>query len=341
MAYRIPASFAVAAARMASERDVDLPKILVEAGLSPFSTRPHDLRLSEQQAVRLAAALRRATNDELFGLGAAPVPRGTLQMLSYAMASVSTLREAIDRLATLVKPIAGFPDIELDLRGEHCAFRLVPPSDDGPDHLLTVCGMAIADRIIGWAIGRATPKVRVDFPFPEPSNSDDIALLLGDHIRYDVADSPALILPTNVLNSAIAHDEKSVLDYVARAPGKWLTGEPDTLPLAKQVRWLIERDLSQQHIATADDLAAALLTSVPTLRRRLREEGTSLRQIRDDVLASTARAALRTTDAAIATIASRLGFSETSAFTRAFGRWTGESPARYRARNRPAAGAGS
>lgn len=341
MAYRIPASFAVAAATMASERDVDLPKLLVEAGLSPISTRPHDLRLSEQQAVRLAAAVRRATNDELFGLGPAPVPRGTLRMLSYAMASVSTLREAIDRLATLVKPIAGFPDIELDVRGEHCAFRLVSPSDDGPDHLLTVCGMAIADRIIGWAIGRATPKVRVDFPFPEPSNSADIALLLGDDIRYDVADSPALILPTSVLNSGIAHDENSVLDYVARAPGKWLTGEPDTLPLAKRVRWLIERDLAEQHIATADDLAAALLTSVPTLRRQLRDEGTSLRQIRDDVLATTAKTSLRTTDASIGAIASRLGFSETSAFTRAFGRWTGESPARYRARSRTAAGAGS
>ncbi|OXM66364.1 MULTISPECIES: AraC family transcriptional regulator [Amycolatopsis] len=332
MAYRIPASFAVAAVELAVERGIDLPRLLVEAGLSPIRTRPHDLRVTAEQAVRLAVALRRMTGDELFGLGAAPVPRGTLHILSHAMAGVPTLREGIDRLAMLVKPLAGFPDLELEPCGRDHALRLHVPPGAGP--LLTVMVAAIADRIIGWAIGRATPKVRVEFPFPEPPNSADIALLLGEEIRYGAGEFPALILPASALASPIAHDEQSVVDYVARAPGEWLASEPGTLPLARRVRQLIERGLARRHIVTAEELAAALTTSVPTLRRQLRQEGSSLREIRDEVLAKTAETALRTTDDPIASIATRLGFSETSAFTRAFHRWTGEAPARYRARLR-------
>jgi AraC-like DNA-binding protein/NAD(P)-dependent dehydrogenase (short-subunit alcohol dehydrogenase family) len=334
MPYRIPASFAAAAASMARERGVDLPALLIESGMSPLGTHVDDLRLSEDQAVRLAVAVRRRTDDELLGLGSPPVPRGTLRMLSYAMAGVSTLHEAIDRLSTLVRPLAGFPDIELEQRDGCWALRLDLPPDDSPDHVLSVISTAVADRIIGWAIGRTTPKVGVEFPFPEPPNGRDIARLLGADIRYDVPQSPALILPAGVLASGVALDVQSVLDYVARAPGEWLTNEPDPLPIDTRVRQLIERDLVRQHIATADEIAAALAISVPTLRRRLRTAGTSLRRIRDDVLADRARTALRTTDEPIGSIAARLGFSETSAFTRAFHRWTGEPPARDRAHNR-------
>lgn len=330
MAYRIPGSFAVAAVRLARERGVDLPRLLVEAGLSPISTRPDDFRLSEDQAVRLAVALRRMTGDELLGLGSAPVPRGTLHILSYAMAGVSTLREAVDRLAMLVRPLAGFPDLALEPHGEHYALRLHLP----PDALLTVVGVAVADRIIGWGIGCPTPKVRVELPFPEPPNSADVSLLLGDDIRYDVEGAPALVLPASALASPIAHDEQSVVDYLARAPGAWLTGASASPPLAKRVRRLIEHDLARRHVTTADELAAAVVTSVPTLRRRLREEGSSLRRIRDDVLVKAAESALKSTGEPIAAIAARLGFSETSAFTRAFRRWTGESPARFRLRHR-------
>lgn len=336
MAYRIPASFVTGMATVALQRGIDLPRLLVESGLSPINARTRDFRVSERQVTRLAAIARRLTGDDLFGLGNAPMPRGTLRILSYAMANVSTLHEAIERMATLVEPLESFPSLSLESRGEHSALSIAIERDDSPDHVLTVLVMAMTDRIISWAIGRTTPKVRVEFPFPKPSNSADVSLLLGEHIRYGIAGSPALVLPTSVLDTRIRHDEQAVLDYVARAPGEWLAAEPDPLPLARRVRRLIERDLARQHIATADELAAALLTSVPTLRRQLREEGSSLRQIRDEVLAKTAQTALRTSDEPIATIAARLRFSETSAFTRAFHRWTGEAPIRYRARHRAA-----
>jgi len=70
--------------------------------------------------------------------------------------------------------------------------------------------------------------------------------------------------------------------------------------------------------------------SPQTLRRKLAAEGTSLREIRETVLRDAAVTALVQGEEPIAEIAERMGFSEPSAFTRAFRRWTGSPPSAYR-----------
>lgn len=72
-----------------------------------------------------------------------------------------------------------------------------------------------------------------------------------------------------------------------------------------------------------------LSISVPHLRRLLRQEGTSLNQLREEVLRDAAVAGLRRGET-VEDLSARLGFSEPSAFRRAFKRWTGSTPSSYR-----------
>jgi AraC-like DNA-binding protein len=68
------------------------------------------------------------------------------------------------------------------------------------------------------------------------------------------------------------------------------------------------------------------------LQRTLRAEfGTSVREIRDATLRDEAIESLESEKESLTDLSCRLGFSEVSAFTRAFRRWTGSSPAQYRA----------
>jgi AraC-like DNA-binding protein len=70
-----------------------------------------------------------------------------------------------------------------------------------------------------------------------------------------------------------------------------------------------------------------------TLRRRLAEEGTSLRALVDEVRATLAAEFLRSGSLTVAEIAHRLGYVEQSSFSQAFKRWHGVSPRAYAARS--------
>jgi AraC-like DNA-binding protein len=78
------------------------------------------------------------------------------------------------------------------------------------------------------------------------------------------------------------------------------------------------------------EIATQLHMSDRSLRRRLSEEGVSFREIRARYMADQSRHLLRNPGMRVEEIAAALGYSETCAFTRAFQKWTGRSPRRYR-----------
>ncbi|WP_156392259.1 MULTISPECIES: AraC family transcriptional regulator [unclassified Nocardioides] len=78
------------------------------------------------------------------------------------------------------------------------------------------------------------------------------------------------------------------------------------------------------------ELAAALLTTERTLRRRLAEEGTSFRKLSDHVRFSIAIDLLESGGASVQQVAGHLRYGDTSAFTHAFRRWAGVSPRAFR-----------
>jgi AraC-like DNA-binding protein len=78
-------------------------------------------------------------------------------------------------------------------------------------------------------------------------------------------------------------------------------------------------------------MARLLKMSVRTLHRRLSDEGTSHKQLLEQLRRELAATYLRERAIAISEAAYLLGFSEPSAFHRAFRRWTGQTPAEFRA----------
>ena len=102
---------------------------------------------------------------------------------------------------------------------------------------------------------------------------------------------------------------------------------PDTLGarlheiLAEELRW---------GIPSIDVVAHRLGMSSRTLRRRLDEEGTTFRDAIDETRAAMARAYVRDRRMPLTEVSFLLGFSEPSAFHRAFKRWTGSTPGAFR-----------
>ena len=82
--------------------------------------------------------------------------------------------------------------------------------------------------------------------------------------------------------------------------------------------------------AMSDRIAGTLDLHRRTLHRQLRQQDTSFRQVLDEVRYDTARHLLRLTDMPLLQVATSLGYGDVTAFTRAFRRWSGASPGRFR-----------
>jgi AraC-like DNA-binding protein len=102
--------------------------------------------------------------------------------------------------------------------------------------------------------------------------------------------------------AATTTGRSSFTDRVRRAAASSLAEHPSLVKIARQVG-----------------------ISARTLRRHLEQEGTSLRAIVDDIRRERADELLAA-GTPVKEIAFVLGFSETSAFSRAYKRWTGRSP---------------
>lgn len=90
------------------------------------------------------------------------------------------------------------------------------------------------------------------------------------------------------------------------------------------------REQMDRGTVQAEAIARRLHMSRYTLYRRLRRENQSFASVLEEVRRQTAQVYLAGTRIPLSDIALRLGFSEQSAFSRAFRRWTGVSPLQYR-----------
>jgi AraC-like DNA-binding protein len=102
--------------------------------------------------------------------------------------------------------------------------------------------------------------------------------------------------------------------------------------LSERTRNAIARSLSEG-VPKLEQIARSLGLSARSLHRRLADEGLSYQSLTDDTRRDLAEGMLAEDQHSLSEIAFLTGFSEQSAFTRAFKRWTGVTPAQYRKSN--------
>ena len=114
------------------------------------------------------------------------------------------------------------------------------------------------------------------------------------------------------------------------------TAAPDAEDFADALRRLLRTELLSSDCSVAE-VAERCMIHRRTLSRRLRAEGTAFRRLSDEVRFDIACRLLGNRKMTFAQIATTLGFSEASAFTRAFRRWSGQTPTAWRAGHPPRA----
>jgi AraC-like DNA-binding protein len=113
-----------------------------------------------------------------------------------------------------------------------------------------------------------------------------------------------------------------------RATHVFLQRPVQSAELVKCVRAILRKELGK-HLA--EDIARRLGMVRRSLERHLSAEGTTFREISREMQLQAAQRLLKT-GASVSDVAKALGFSEVSAFTRAFRRWSGQPPSAWKSR---------
>jgi AraC-like DNA-binding protein len=324
-----------AALRGAHRLGIDTVPLLQGARIPPLLLGDDRARVTPEQFSRLIRALHQATGDEFLGLGTAPSRRGTFAMMCYASLGCRDLGAALDRAFRFYRLFPGGPDLALERGTGEAMFVVRSELPHDVDHFLSECLVVIWHRLSSWLVGRQIPLLRAEFayPAPEPPHRDEYDLLFDCPLRFG-ADRTSAALDARWLAAPVVQDEPSLEELLRRAPVGLLSRHGYGTTVDEHVRLVLVRALrggaGTARLPEVAEVAARLAVSPATLRRRLQQEGTSFQQLKDAVRRDAAIAGLAEGREPIAELAARLGFSEDTAFHRAFRRWTGTTPGAYR-----------
>jgi AraC-like DNA-binding protein len=170
------------------------------------------------------------------------------------------------------------------------------------------------------------------FAYPAPPHAARYSEVFRCPVRFGRPRS-AILLDRQYLDQAQPYADTHMLDVLREAAERMLV-EHRAPSLPDQVRALL-RSESDLRKMDAGRIAKMLRLHPRTFRRQLIAANAPWSEILDETRRRIACDELSRNDVSIREVAERLGFSEPSAFTRAFKRWTGKTPAKY---SRAAAG---
>lgn len=302
---------------------VEVAPLLAAAGMEGRPSGP----VSAEQYGALWLAAARALDDEFFGEAARPMRVGSFTLLCHAVLHAGTLELALRRALRFLAVVLDDPRGELTV-ASGLARIVLKDRDAARSAFAYRTYWIIVHGIACWLVGRRIPLRAVDFRCPPPEHGADYRLFFGAPVRFDEPES-GLAFDAAFLKLPVIRDERALKDFLRKAPANILVRYRHDAGLAARIRVRLRATPPIAWPSFAE-LSRQMRLPEPTLRRRLRSEGQAYRDIKDEIRRALAEDWLRRDRRAVSEIAAALGFSEPSAFHRAFRKWTGQSPGAFR-----------
>ena len=265
--------------------------------------------------------------DEFFGLGGRAMVPGAFTLMGHAVLHAKNLRKALPRALRFLGVTI------VDPRGEllvaNGVAQIVLSDAGAPRSAFAYRTLWILlHGLACWLVGRRIPLRLVDFRCPEPERGADHRLFFGAPVRFGQEVS-RLAFDEFFLDLPIARSERALKQFLRGAPANLLVRHRYDAGLAANIRDRLRRQKPVDW-PVVDEMARALGMPNSTLRHRLGQEGQSFGEIKEEVRRDLAIALLLKGERNVGDIALELGFSEPSAFYRAFRKWTSKSPGAFR-----------
>jgi AraC-like DNA-binding protein len=187
--------------------------------------------------------------------------------------------------------------------------------------------------LVHRAIGRAEPLLGVSFQHGKPKSVAEHQRIFRGPLQFDWH-SYELTFSPHWLSVPLTTADPNLCAVLDRHLNDLLARMPTSKSFTHDVRRRLAH-VFRSGTVSLPMLAKSLGVSERTLQRRLHEEGTSLQELMEGVRSELSLSLLRDSDLSVAEVAQRLGYASLAAFSRAFRRWKGVSPAAHRRATRP------
>ncbi len=327
----IPSTYSHMFARELGLQRRDLPTLLRLTQLSTEQFLHDEALLTTQQQIQIIQNGLRMTEDPTLGLrvGLRLTPR-THGMMGLLVNSSPNLYMTLKAIQAFVPTRMHFARIDLKIQQDwlecHCHFD-VELSEEVLRNLGECFAMAFFE-CAKYILGRPIDEAIIQFSHEEPDYSQRYFEYMPGKILF--GESHIIVkIPLDVcyLPNASASEKNYRFAYQqCKLILEALDEQKGTSKYQLQ-KIMLAHPLG---MFSEDDAAAELYVSKRTLARKLKEEGTSFREIRDGILSQKASSYLEEGSLSVEAIATLLNYHDSSNFRRAFKRWFNMTPDQYR-----------
>lgn len=310
---------------------VDPLAVLRAADIAPEQLAQPGFRLSLYRTFRLLKIAEDMTGDPLVGLrlGQHVQPK-SYEVLGYALMSRGNLQQAIEQLIRFDALIWDVGGTRFFRDGDNAVLELNPlyvPWVPPQAFELAISGQVAFGR---WITGFDGAPRAVSFRHERRADLAVYEAVFGCDVQFN-APRNAVIFPQDYLQMPLRYADPALAQIMIGTGQRLMENYRQETNIANEARAQICEllPLGQQDL---DSVAQKLDLSPHQFSRRLQGSGYRFPDLVDEVRQDLARHYLEQPDLALTDIAFLLGFSEQSAFTRAFKRWTGQAPVHYRRR---------
>lgn len=325
-----PMAFVQAILRAYAAQNKSPVKALEFAQITPSQAKKANAHITALQMERISSFAMHELNDEVLGCLSRQLPWGTYGMLVRASLTSPTLGVALKRWCRHHGLVADDIELSIEERDGKAHICLRELKDLGEQREFGV--LSVLRNLYGvacWLIDSRITLEQVHFAFDAPAHQAVYPLMFQGPVQFGHIDPVSeLVMNASYLALPLRRDEAALQRMLETALTLTVLQYRKDRLLLTQVKQALAMHPQDTH--SADDLAPMLNLSPRSLHRQLKEEGTSLQVLKDEVRRERAIELLQRTRKPVKQVAESAGFQNEKSFIRAFKQWTGQTPAAFR-----------
>lgn len=327
--------------KVAIAQGYDIEHLLRECGLdfNPLEVSEHT-QVETLTYSKLYKRIMQLLQDESFGFGSAQKsPPGTFRMMCLFIIHCKNLAQALTRSAEFFDYIDQFKGdnnskrIPITFENQReiavCRFDRLPPISGRNSESFDANIIYMMHKLYSWLIDKPITLTEVSLRGKKPKATSDYTALFDCPISFN-ANVSTLKFSSEWLDEPIRQNEETLKTFLKHAPYQLISAKTNAgESLGERVHSLLIKEMSGE-VLTIENVAQKLNMSSRTLHRKLQKEGHSFQHLKDKARKEAAISYLGRSELTVSAIALLMGFQDTSAFYRAFKKWTGKAPSFYR-----------